>query len=80
MTLACLASQFCTELGPAQPQLVWDFLLKKKTISLHLNNFIQPSAQLDPGAKIDRQYFRLKQTALNQPNIQQSVKGIYDFS
>ena len=22
MTLACLASQFCTELGPAQPQLV----------------------------------------------------------
>ena len=25
MTLACLASQFYTELGPAQPQLVFDF-------------------------------------------------------
>ena len=26
MKLACLASQFCTELGPAQPQLVTIFL------------------------------------------------------
>ena len=25
MTLACLASQSCTELGPAQPQLVQNF-------------------------------------------------------
>ena len=24
MTLACIASQFCTELGPAQPQLVYN--------------------------------------------------------
>ena len=23
---ACLASQFCTELGPAQPQLVFQFI------------------------------------------------------
>ena len=41
ITLACLVIQFCTELGPAQPQLVslfywslvhsgtWDFLDKK---------------------------------------------------
>ena len=29
MTLACLASQFCTELGPAQPQLVSFFLGKQ---------------------------------------------------
>ena len=26
MTLACLASQSCTELGPAQPQLVYTIL------------------------------------------------------
>ena len=25
MTLACLASQLCTELGPAQPQLVYKY-------------------------------------------------------
>ena len=27
MTLACLPSQFCTELGPAQPQLVFIILV-----------------------------------------------------
>ena len=27
MTLTCLASQFCTELGPAQPQLVFSFII-----------------------------------------------------
>ena len=26
MTLACLVSQFCTELGPAQPQLVYVYV------------------------------------------------------
>ena len=25
MTLACLVSQFCTKLGPAQPQLVYSY-------------------------------------------------------
>ena len=25
MTLACLVRQFCTEVGPAQPKLVWSF-------------------------------------------------------
>ena len=30
-TLACLASQFCSELGPAQPQLVLKFYQQTQT-------------------------------------------------
>ena len=31
LTLACLASQFCTELGSAQPQLVqWIFMVLRR--------------------------------------------------
>ena len=38
-TLACLTSQFCSELGPAQPQLVQYIFGVKKRINLHWLNF-----------------------------------------
>ena len=49
MTLACLASQSCTELGPAQPQLVLLFIIFNGYFASWIQHFFPFPCTTPPG-------------------------------